>query len=66
MGQSWTRKVLCSVRVYGEQRDLAFFLYEKHLAQKFFNAQVRSKRIGVTGDVMVQDSQASTGYWEIV
>ena len=25
IGHSWTRKVLSSVRVYGEQRDLAFF-----------------------------------------
>ena len=66
IGQSWTRKVLSSVRVYGEQRDLPFFLYEKHLAQKFFNAHVRAKRMGVTGDVMVRDSSASTGYWDIV
>jgi hypothetical protein len=35
IGLSWTRKVLSSVRVYGEQRDLAFFLYEKHMAHKF-------------------------------
>ena len=27
-------KVLSSVRVYAEQRGLAFFLYEKHLAMK--------------------------------
>ncbi|MEC9336435.1 MAG: hypothetical protein VYC68_02925 [Candidatus Thermoplasmatota archaeon] len=54
------------MRVYGEQRDLSFFLYEKHLAHKFFTAQVRAKRLGVTGDVMARDSQASTGYWEIV
>ncbi len=66
IGLSWTRKVLSSVRVYGEQRDLAFFLYEKHMAMKFFNAHVRAKRMGVTGDVMVRDSQASTGYWEII
>ena len=66
IGYSWTRKVLSSVRVYGEQRDLTFFLYEKHLAQKFFNAHVRAKRMGVTGDVMARDSQASAGYWEIV
>jgi hypothetical protein len=66
IGQSWTRKVLSSVRVYGEQRDLPFFLYEKTLAQKFFNAHVRAKQHGVTGDVMVRDSQASSGYWDIV
>ena len=66
IGLSYTRKVLSSVRVYGEQRDLAFFLYEKHLAMKFFNAHVRAKRMGVTGDVMVRDSQSSAGYWEIV
>ncbi len=35
IGYSWTRKVLSSVRVYAEQRDLAFFLYEKHLAMKY-------------------------------
>ena len=66
IGLSWTRKVLSSARVYGEQRDLPFFLYEKHLANKYFNAQVRAKSLGVTGDVMTRDSQASTGYWEIV
>ena len=66
IGLSWTRKVLSSARVYGEQRDLPFFLYEKHLANKYFNAQVRAKSLGVTADVMTRDSQASTGYWEIV
>ena len=38
IGYSWTRKVLSSVRVYAEQRDLSFFLYEKHLAMKYFSA----------------------------
>ena len=66
IGQSWTRKVLSSVRVYAEQRDLPFFLYERFLAHKFFWAQVRAKRMGVTRDVMARDSQASAGYWEIV
>jgi hypothetical protein len=66
IGLSWTRKALSSVRVYSEQVDLPFFLYEKHLAAKFFFAQVRAKRMGVTGDVMTRDSQASAGYWEIV
>ena len=66
IGLSWTRKVLSSARVYSEQKDLPFFLYEKHLAMKYFTAQVRAKSLGVTGDVMVRDSQASTGYWEIV
>ena len=63
IGLSWTRKVLSSARVYGEQRDLAFFLYEKHLAQWYFCAQVRAKQMGVTGDVMARDSQASAGYF---
>ena len=40
IGLSWTRKVLSGVRVYGEQRDLTFFLYEKQLASKYFNAHV--------------------------
>ena len=66
IGLSWTRKVLSSVRAYGEDKDLSFFMYEKHLAGKFFSAQVRAQRIGVTGDVMARDSQASTGYWDIV
>ena len=66
IGLSWTRKVLSSVRVYGEQRDLPFFLYEKHLANKYFVAQVRAKTHGVTGDVMTRDSQTSAGYWDIV
>lgn len=47
IGTSWTRKVLSSVRVYSEQVDLPFFLYEKHLASKFFHAQVRAQRMGV-------------------
>ena len=66
IGLSWTRKVLSSVRVFGEQRDLSFFLYEKHLATKYFNAQNRAKAMGVTGDIMTRDSQTSTGYWGIV
>ena len=63
---SWTRKVLSGVRVYGEHRDLSFFLYEKSMAQKFFAAQCRGQRMGVTADVMVRDSQQSSGYWDIV
>ena len=66
IGYSWTRKVLSSVRVYAEQRDLAFFLYEKHLAMMFFSAHTRAQRMGITGDVMARDSQVSAGYWEIV
>jgi hypothetical protein len=66
IGLSWTRKALSSVRAYGEHRDLPFFLYEKHLAYKYFNAHVRAKHLGVTGDVMTRDSQASAGYWDIV
>ena len=65
-GLSWTSKVLSSVRAYAEQRDLAFFLCEKQLASKYFHAQVRAKRLGVTGDVMTRDSQTSIGYWDIV
>mgnify|MGYP003331365156 CR=1 FL=1 len=66
IGQSWTRKALSSVRAYAENRDLTFYLYEVHLARKFFHAHVRAQRMGVTGDVMVRNSQASTGYWDIV
>ena len=66
IGYSWTRKVLSSVRAYAEQRDLALFLYEKHLAMKFFAAHTRAQRMGITGDVMARSSQTSTGYWEIV
>ena len=40
IGQSWTRKVLSSARVYGAQRNLPFFLFEKHLANKYFAAHV--------------------------
>ena len=66
IGQSWTRKVLSEVRVYGEQRDLASFLYEKHLAHTYFAAQTRAKDLGVTADVMARASQTSTGYWDTV
>jgi len=66
IGASWTRKVLSGVRVYGEHRDLSFLLYEKHLANKFFHAQVRAQQLGVTADVLTRDSQTSSGYWEIV
>lgn len=66
IGLSWTRKVLSSVRAYGEARDLTYLLYERHLAQMFFSAHVRGQRYGVTADVMSRHSQASTGYWETV
>jgi len=45
---------------------LTVFLYEKHIANKFFCAQPLAKRMGLTADVMARDSQASSGYWEIV
>ena len=66
IGQSWTRKVLSSVRVCGEHRDLAFFLYERSMANKFFASQHISKRMGITADVLTRDSQTSTGYWDVV
>ena len=66
IGLSWTRKVLSSVRAYGEQRDLTFFLYERHLAQKYFAAQCRAQELGITADILTRDSQGSAGYWEIV
>ena len=66
IGYSWTRKVLSSVRVYAEQRDLSFFLYEKHLAMKYFSAHTRAQRMGLTGDVLARSSQVSSGYWEII
>jgi len=50
IGMSWTRKALSSVRVYAEHRDLTFFLYERHMANKFFTAQCRAQSMGVTGD----------------
>ena len=53
--------MLSSVRVYGEQRDLSFFLYERHLASKYFAAQQMGKRMDTTGDVLTRDSQASAG-----
>ena len=59
IGLSWTCKVLSSVRVYGEDRDLSFFMYEKSTAQQFFNANVRAQKLGVTADVLARDSQAS-------
>ena len=46
-------------------RGRAFISHEKYLTHKYFAAQTRSKRIGVTADVMAGDSQTSTGYWEI-
>ena len=66
IGLSWTRKVLSSVRAYGEQRDLPFFLNERQLPGKFFNAQVRAKSMNLTADVLMRDSQASSGYWDTV
>ena len=57
---------MSSVRVYGEHRDLSFFLYEKHLANKFVAAHVRAQKMGITADVLTRDTQTSSGYWEIV
>ena len=36
------------------------------MACKFFAAHTRAQKMNVTADVMARDSQASTGYWEIV
>ena len=38
----------------------------RYLANKYFAAQHMGKRMGLTGDVLTRDSQASSGYWEIV
>ena len=66
IGRSWTRKVCSGVRVYAEQSPLAFFLYEKQLANKYFAAHTRAQQRNLTADVMTRDSQSSAGYWEIV
>ena len=50
----------------GEQRDLAFYLYETWTARKYFAAHTRAQRMQITADIMTRDSQASSGYWEIV
>ena len=55
-----------SVRAYAEQVSLLFFLYENHMAKKHFAAQYLAQQRGVTADVMMRDSDASTGYWDIV
>ena len=39
-----------------EQRDVVFFLYEKHLAPKCFWKHVKAKEKGVTGDVIARAS----------
>ena len=46
IGHSWTRKVCSGVRAYGEAHHLAFFLYEKQLAMKYFAAHTRAQRFG--------------------
>ena len=66
IGHSWTTKVCSGVRVYGESNHLAFFLYEKQLAMKYFAAHTRAQRFGITADILTRDSQGSAGYWEIV
>ena len=53
------------MRRYAEHRDLAFFMYEKHLASTYFAAHCRAKDFGVTADVMARTSQLTAGYWEI-
>ena len=42
-----------------------YFLYEKHLAMKYFAAHTRAQQMNLTADVLTRDSQGSTGYWEI-
>ena len=32
----------------------------------YFAAQTRAKQLGITGDILVRWSQASTGFWDIV
>ena len=61
IGTSWTRKCLSSVRMYAEQRSLAFFLYEKYLGMNFFNAHKAGQDKGLTGDVLARACGDSTG-----
>ena len=39
-------------------------LHERHLAQTYYSALVRSKDFGVTADVMARSSQLSCGFWD--
>ena len=45
-GLSVTRKACSSVRPYAEDPKLIFFLHEKQMAQKYFNAPKKSTRYG--------------------
>ena len=36
------------------------------MASNFVSAQVRAKRMGLTADVLMRDSQSSAGYWDVV
>ena len=42
------------MRAYGEQRDLAFLLSERQLAQKYFAAHTQAQQLGVIADVMTR------------
>ena len=66
IGDSWTRKAQSSVRAYAEHTDLAFFLYERSLANKFHNAHLIARERNLTADVPMRHSQVSTGYWDVV
>ena len=57
---------MSSVRVYAEHSDLAFFLYERSLANKFYNAHLLARERNLTADVLMRHSQVSTGYWDVV
>ena len=57
---------MSSVRAYSECVDLSFFVYERSLANKFYNAHVIAKERNLTADVLMRHSQVSTGYWDVV
>ena len=57
---------MSSIRAYAEHSDLAFFLYERSLANKFYNAHVIARERILAADGLMRHSQVSTGYWDVV
>ena len=64
MGKSFTAKALSSVRAYAENSTLAFLLYEKMLAKRYYQAHVKAEREQLPAHVFTRSKQDTTAYWD--
>ena len=66
MGKSFTAKAMSSIRAYAETHGLVFLIYEKMLANRYYQAHKKAEQEGLPAHVYTRSKQDTTAYWDHV